>query len=88
MKLVVSLLSTLLLLFADFAVAEHHHEDHELHVDCSVCILQHTQLDTPSYKPSLDIRILTIPVKFQEKPLQPVFKPLIKTTHCRAPPAL
>ncbi len=87
MKLVVSLIGALLLLFVDFAIAEHHHEDHELHIDCSVCIIQHSQIDTPGYKPVIPIRLFVLFVEKVYRPQEPAFKPLVKNTHGRAPPS-
>ncbi len=87
MRLVLTLLTALLLLFADFTSAEHHHEDYQLHTDCSVCILQHSQIDTSSYKPQikLSLRIKLLPV--EEEPETPSLKILSKSTKDRAPPA-
>ncbi|QID32476.1 hypothetical protein [Pampinifervens florentissimum] len=86
MRLLVSLLSVLLLLFADFASAEHHHEDHELHIDCSLCIIQHVQTDAPSYQPSVKLRLITFFVKTEPYLQTLPFRPLLKTTYGRAPP--
>ncbi|WPM32973.1 hypothetical protein IAE16_04655 [Hydrogenobacter sp. T-2] len=82
----VSLLSVLLLLFADFASAEHHHEDHELHIDCSLCIIQHVQTDAPSYQPSVKFRLIALFVKIEPYLQTLSFRPLLKTTYGRAPP--
>jgi hypothetical protein len=41
MKKLATLLLTLLLVFVDFKTAEHHHEDHQFHHDCELCIIQH-----------------------------------------------
>ncbi|MCS6957151.1 MAG: hypothetical protein RMK75_01655 [Aquificaceae bacterium] len=88
MSSLLSLLTTLLLLFADFATAEHHHEDHQLHIDCSVCILQQGHVDYSSYKPSLKINLIFYQFKREEKLEQPNIGKTIKHTHSRAPPYL
>lgn len=88
MKKLLHLLVGLLLLFANFAHTEHHHEDHQLHIDCSLCLLQHNQID----KPSADIFVKVFPLYlFIEKPQDPqksYYRPVLKITHNRAPPAV
>lgn len=41
MKKFATLLLSLLLVFVDYKTAEHHHEDHQFHHDCELCIIQH-----------------------------------------------
>ncbi|MFN3598813.1 MAG: hypothetical protein ACK4VK_03630 [Aquificaceae bacterium] len=86
MRKVFHLLVGLLLLFVDFAHAEHHHKDHQLHIDCSLCVLQHNQIDQPSAEVSLRISLFYFSIEKPQKPRHPYYKPFLKTTHNRAPP--
>ncbi|WP_448588152.1 hypothetical protein [Thermocrinis sp.] len=55
MRLLTSLFLFFLLALLDFKVAEHHHEDHEFHLDCGLCIVQHQQEHTSEIKLSIDV---------------------------------
>ncbi|MEN3027866.1 MAG: hypothetical protein ABDH29_01260 [Aquificaceae bacterium] len=88
MKLVLSLLSSLLLLFADFVVAKHHHEDHELHIDCSLCILQHSQIDNTTHKPTLKLNLILHRFEKDSPENIPEIRPVSKHFQSRAPPLL
>lgn len=87
MRRVLSFILVLLLLAFDFAQAEHHHEDHELHLDCTLCIIQHTQQEDKAYKPELKINLFSLFVSFElpEPPKPSTRKP--EKQSIRAPPA-
>ncbi|MCX8076937.1 MAG: hypothetical protein N3C57_07900 [Aquificaceae bacterium] len=86
MKAFLSILTALLLLFIDFKAVEHHHEDHELHVDCYLCIIQHTQEDNTTYEPKLNLFSIDYNPEFIQEPSQPKLKTLAKIIYSRAPP--
>ncbi|MDW8295198.1 MAG: hypothetical protein RMK21_07620 [Aquificaceae bacterium] len=86
MRLLLSLLGSLLLLLTNIVVAEHHHEDHETHFDCSLCILQHSQIDNTTHKPSPKLNFLLYSSESNNQEDRPEIKLVFKYIHSRAPP--
>ncbi|MDM7266629.1 MAG: hypothetical protein P3W89_003175 [Aquificaceae bacterium] len=78
----------LLLFFVDFVHAEHHHEDHKIHTDCSLCIIQYTPVDNKIQKLDLKLSPLYPHIEKPQKPIQPKEKLLVKSTYNRAPPVV
>lgn len=77
----------LLLLGAEGVLSSaHRHEDGKQHLDCSVCILQHSLVDKPSYKPELKVSLVSFTIEIFYEPQDPIIKPLFRTTLQRAPP--
>jgi len=88
MQKVFHLLIALLLFFVDFIHVEHHHEDHKLHTDCTLCIIQYTPIDNKAQKIDLKLLPLYPHIEKPQKPIQPKEKPIVKNTKNRAPPVV
>ncbi|MCX8059999.1 MAG: hypothetical protein N3C13_02245 [Aquificaceae bacterium] len=88
MRGLLSLLTSLLLLFADFAVATHHHEDHELHVDCSLCLLEQSPTEGSGEKLTVRLRLIFYDLTQRLEKHEPQEKSYTLNTPIRAPPAL
>ena len=86
MRKLATLLLSFLLVFADYKTAEHHHEDHQFHHDCELCIIQHQ----PQHKEDVKLQPrLESPVLFveKEKTQETTLKLEIPHNHpIRAPP--
>jgi hypothetical protein len=64
MKKFATLLLSFLLVFVDYKTAEHHHEDHQFHQDCGLCIIQHK----PQHKEDVKLQPrLESPILFVKK---------------------
>ncbi|MEZ0360348.1 MAG: hypothetical protein ABWK04_00425 [Hydrogenobacter sp.] len=77
----------LLLLSVEGSISlTHRHEDGKQHLDCSVCILQHSLVDKPSYKPELKVSLVSFTIEISYEPQEPILRPSFRTTLQRAPP--
>ncbi|MFN7065630.1 MAG: hypothetical protein ACK4OF_05735 [Aquificaceae bacterium] len=86
MRRISHFLVILVLLLTGPISAEHSHEDHSLHIDCSLCVLLYSpvydQGEGVNIKVSLAISKLEILKDHQE----PSYRPTFKSIHRRAPP--
>ena len=85
-KLAFSALLSLLLLLLDFSIAQHHHEDHEFHTDCQLCLVQHQPQHKEDVKYELNLKLLIVFVDKKDLAYSPQRFEISHFNLIRAPP--